>query len=263
MKAIRLHDKEEIRAFFSTNVPLHIYSIGDLDDFFWPDTSWYAWKEKDDLNAVVLLYTATSLPVLLALTEESTLTKILLESITDLLPARFYAHLSTGLEDVFEEGHKVVSHGRHYKMALRDKTRWDTVDTAQAIPLTPTDLKDLQRLYAQSYSGNWFEPRMLETNQYFGIRGPRGLISVAGVHVYSPTYRVAALGNITTHPDFRGKGLGTAVTAKLCKSLIESVDHIGLNVKVDNEEAIRCYRKLGFEVIANYEEQMVELCQNP
>lgn len=97
---------------------------------------------------------------------------------------------------------------------------------------------------------------MLKTNQYFGIHGPRGLVSVAGIHVYSPTYRVAALGNITTHPDFRRQGLGKAVTAKLCLSLLETVKHVGLNVQVDNEEAIRCYRRLGFEVIGSYGEWM-------
>jgi len=71
-------------------------------------------------------------------------------------------------------------------------------------------------------------------------------------------YRVAALGNITTHPDHRGKGLGRSVTAKLCTSLCEDVDHIGLNVKMDNRLAVSLYRSLGFEVIASYGEYMVE-----
>ena len=55
---------------------------------------------------------------------------------------------------------------------------------------------------------------MLETGKYFGIRREGILVSVAGIHVYSPEYDVAALGNITTHPDFRGQGLGRKVTAR-------------------------------------------------
>ena len=74
----------------------------------------------------------------------------------------------------------------------------------------------------------------------------------------SPRYRVAALGNIATHPKYRGKGYGTAVTAKLCGSLLREVDHIGLNVKADNKSAIRCYEKLGFEVVCSYGEYEVE-----
>jgi len=252
--AVCLHDKEEIRAFFSQNIPLHLYEIGDLDEFFWPYTTWHALKDTDGLKAVVLLYTETSLPVLLALAEEPAYTRELLQSIIPLLPGRYYAHLSPGLEDVFQGSRKLVSHGRHYKMALTRTELLDAVDVSRVIPLSLTDMEDLARLYEQSYPGNWFVPRMLETNQYFGIHGPRGLVSVAGIHVYSPTYKVAVLGNITTHPDSRGQGLGKAVTAKLCLSLLETVEHVGLNVKVDNEESIRCYRKLGFEVIGTYEE---------
>ena len=38
----------------------------------------------------------------------------------------------------------------------------------------------------------------------------------------------------------------------------ETVDHIGLNVKADNAPALACYRRLGFEVAAEYGEFMVE-----
>ncbi len=43
------------------------------------------------------------------------------------------------------------------------------------------------------------------------------------------------------------------------KSLLSEIDHIGLNVKADNASAIRCYEKLGFEVIGSYGEFEVEL----
>lgn len=257
LATVRLHDKEEIRTFFSKNIPLHLYEIGDLDEFFWPYTAWHALKDADGLKAVVLLYTETSMPVLLALTEKPAFTRELLRSMIPSLPGRYYAHLSPGLEDVFQGSRTLVSQGRHYKMALTHPALLDAVDVSQVVPLSPIDLEDLEKLYKQSYPGNWFVPRMLETNQYYGIHGPRGLVSAAGIHVYSPTYRVAALGNITTHPDFRRQGLGKAVTAKLCLSLLETVEHIGLNVQMDNEEAIRCYRSLGFEVIGSYGEWML------
>ena len=87
------------------------------------------------------------------------------------------------------------------------------------------------QLYKESYPENWFDQRMLETNQYFGVWKDDKLVSIAGIHVYSEVYRVAALGNITTHPFYRNNGYGTLVTARLCQSLSEKVDHIGLNVK--------------------------------
>ncbi|MHC4559779.1 MAG: GNAT family N-acetyltransferase, partial [Planctomycetota bacterium] len=112
--------------------------------------------------------------------------------------------------------------------------------------------------FKKAYPGNFFEPRMLETNQYYGIRESDELISIAGVHVYSQRYKVAALGNITTHPNYRGRGYGTTVTAKVCKSLLREIDHIGLNVKADNTSAVRCYEKLGFEVVDSYGEFEIE-----
>jgi ribosomal protein S18 acetylase RimI-like enzyme len=88
----------------------------------------------------------------------------------------------------------------------------------------------------------------------FGIRLAGELVSIAGVHVYSPAYRVAALGNITTHPDHRNQGFGRAVTAQICVSLKEKVDFIGLNVRCDNLPALGLYRSLGFDIYANYGE---------
>jgi predicted GNAT family acetyltransferase len=98
---------------------------------------------------------------------------------------------------------------------------------------------------------------MLETRRYFGINNGEELISIASIHVYSEQYRVSALGNITTLPAQRGKGYGTTVTARLCQELLKTIDHIGLNVKADNKTAIRCYQRLGFEIIASYEEFMI------
>ena len=75
-------------------------------------------------------------------------------------------------------------------------------------------------------------------------------------HVFSPKYRVAAVGNVTTRPLSRGRGFATAATAAVCKNLFADVDIIGLNVRQDNATAIACYRKLGFDVVGEFEEYL-------
>lgn len=260
MKTVCLHAKDEIEAFLRRHPFLHLYALGDLDDFFWHHTTWYALKEHQQIKQLVLFYTGTSLPVLLGITEESTkLMEELLQSIIHLLPKRFYAHLSGNLAGVLASDYQIQSHGLHYKMALTDSSRLDSVDTSGVMQLSASNVSELEQLYRESYPGNWFEPRMLETGYYYGIRRGATLLSVAGVHVYSQQYGVAALGNITTHPLCRGKGLGRIVCAKLCQVLLQTVDYIGLNVKADNKSAIACYTKLGFERIAAYEEYSLEL----
>ncbi|MBD2772302.1 GNAT family N-acetyltransferase [Iningainema tapete] len=254
MKTVFLHAKDDIEAFLRRNTYLHLYYLGDLDDFFWQYTTWYALEENQKIKQLVLLYCATSLPVLLGFSEEPTDLMKLLQSIIHLLPKQFYAHLSGDVATVFANDYQIQSHGLHYKMALTDTSPLQTIDTSNVVPLSVSDVNDLNELYRVSYPGNWFEPRMLNTGYYYGIRDGATIISVAGVHVYSAHYKVAALGNITTHPLFRGKGLAKLVCAKLCQALLQTVDHIGLNVKADNTTAISCYRKLGFEIVAAYEE---------
>jgi ribosomal protein S18 acetylase RimI-like enzyme len=257
MGVICLRDKSRIEAFLRKNVYLHIYSIGDLDDFFWPDTTWYGWEERGDIQSVVLLYTASDAPTLLALSEQQDVMWELVQSIFPVLPERFYAHLSPAVAETVERQCKIKSYGKHYKMGLKNKTLLHDIDCSQVIRLIENDLDDMLGLYEKSYPGNWFNARMLKTEQYFGIRLKNRLVSIAGVHVYSEKYKVAALGNIVTHPDYRSRGFGKAVTAKLCQSLFEHVDNIGLNVKADNTAAIALYKKLGFEIVSTYYEYMV------
>jgi len=253
---VSLHDKNEIEAFLRHNPWLHLYALGDLDEFFWPYTTWYALKDSHQIKQLALLYTGTSLPVLLGLSEDPGL-QALLHSILHLLPKRFYAHLSKGVVAVLAEDYQIQSHGIHYKMALTNHSQWGRVDTSAVQQLGISDANDLQELYRMSYPGNWFEPRMLKTGYYYGVRQGGTLVSVAGVHLYSQRYKVAALGNITTHPQFRGQGLAAAVCTKLCQALLPTVDHVGLNVKADNTEAIGCYTKLGFAPVATYEEYLL------
>jgi GNAT superfamily N-acetyltransferase len=257
-KAICLHERKEIESFLRRNVFLYIYAIGDLDDFFWPYTAWYAVKEGGEITAIALLYSARDFPVLVALTEGKSMGQ-LIRSIIDFLPGKFHVHLSPDAEAALEQKYEMKSRGKHYKMALSDKSLLNDIDCSQVVRLKSEDLDEVLQLYKEAYPGNWFDSRMLQTEQYFGIRKGNRLVSVAGVHVYSQQYRVAALGNIVTHPDYRSNGFGRAVTARLCRSLSETVDHIGLNVKSDNEIALSMYKKLGFEVVDCYWECNAEL----
>ena len=76
---------------------------------------------------------------------------------------------------------------------------------------------------------------MLATGRYLGIRHDGRLVCVAGVHVHSPTWGVAALGNVATLPELRGQGLARGACAALCLLLLEDgIETIALNVRADN-----------------------------
>lgn len=252
-----ISDKTRIESFLRQNPALHLYELGDLDDFFFPYTSWYGHEKDGEVISLALLYTGTELPVLLALGDPGSASMSeLLNGLKGKLPKRFYCHLTRGYEKPLEDRFSLEPHGNHHKMTLTDKTMLDAVDVSGAVQLDARDKEEILEFYASAYPNNWFDARMLETGQYFGLRRNGKLASIAGIHVYSPKYKVAALGNIATSQDFRGQGLGTRVTAALCRNLLKTVDVIGLNVKTDNADAVRCYQKLGFEITGEYNEFM-------
>ncbi len=262
-RRVQLHDRAQVEAFLRRDVWLNLYQLGDLDDAFWPHTTWYARVEGGAVSALALMYAGLTLPCLLALGADTAPLGELLRDAAPLLPPRFYGHFTPGVEIALGETHQLESRGRHLKMALRDTKRIADAADPEAIALGPGDRDEVLALYQASYPGHWFEPQLLDMGCYFGRRVDGRLVCVAGVHVYSPRQRVAALGNITTHPDHRGRGHARAVTARLCRRLVDSTDHIGLNVKADNAPAIRCYESLGFEVAAEYDERMATLRAAP
>ena len=110
MRAERLTVRTEIEAFLRRDAFLHLYELGDLDDFFWPHTTWFglrahgADRSRAELAAVALLYGATDLPVLLALTAPPLAALAdLLAALLPRLPPRFYAHLSGDLARVAQQ----------------------------------------------------------------------------------------------------------------------------------------------------------------
>ena len=247
-RLVSLHDKAEIEAFACQNPFLHLYELGDLDDFYWPHTVWYGWQVEGHIQQLALLYTALSTPVLLAYGDPPHEgMRDFLYALMPLLPRRLFAHLHPDAVAVIAEQYQVESGGLHWKMGLADSALVQTMDTDGVVQLAKSDVHALKTLYDEAYPDNVFDPQMLDAGHYYGIRAGSAIVSVAGLHAFSPTYKVAAIGNVTTHPDFRRRGLSTKVCAALCRMLLREITHIGLNVRADNEAAVSIYQRLGFE----------------
>ena len=251
MKIQRIKDRSRLAEYFSQNKSLHLYSLGDLDEFTWPQCKYFATETRGELRNVCLLYRGEGLPVLLALGE---IDPAFITRLCEFLPSMFYAHLSPGLEEIFRSGYEIEDFGEHLKMYLSNFDHLSGLATGDTFQLTIDNLPEAMELYQESYADNAFDPRMLKTGKYFGSRQDDKLVSIAGVHVHSLRYRVAVLGNITTHPDFRGLGYGRATSIRLLQELTQEVDFIGLNVKTDNIPAVALYHGLGFRISDKYGE---------
>ncbi len=246
------NDKAAIESFLSQDPLLHIYELGDLDPFFWPQTTWYA-AGADSIKSLALVYDGTHTPTLLAFERAPSGLTDLLPAASNELPDTMHAHVSPHLVPCLETCFEVHDHGCFLKMALPAPTQLP--GSAHACEFfTVEDREELESFYAQAYPENWFDSRMLETGFYAGVREDGQVACVAGVHVYSEEYDIAALGNIATAPSARRRGLARASTAVLCEALRQKVTRIGLNVSANNESAVGCYQGLGFEPIAEYQE---------
>jgi len=260
-------DKKKLQRHFEKDPVLFGYHLGDLDDFYFEHCQWAAaYGQSPRIEDVILIYTGLDTPAVLAfgLTERF---GDLLDGMLDLLPVRFYCHFQETSHDIFLRRYREKPLGRHLKMKLGSFTPVSDIDNACIVRLDGSHEPHLRALYDTAYPDNYFDSRMLATGKYFGclvddrLHADDRLQAVAGVHVCSDEYNIAVLGNITTHPDHRGRGLATALTSHLTAELVEEGKLVCLNVKVDNLPAIRCYEKLGFETIHEYEEALFEVKQ--
>jgi peptidoglycan/LPS O-acetylase OafA/YrhL len=222
------------------------HELGDLDDFFWPYTTWY--RRPDEM---VLVYHDIKTPTLTALSAPECA-----DALTwlrhDELPPRSHAHITVGAETAPAEEFPAVAHGLQLKQTLIDPGPV-SAPTSSPAP-TRADLPHLLASYAIAYPANWLAPGMIDIGRYLGVRRDGILVAVAGVHVWSTVDRVAALGNGTTHPAVGGQGLGRVGVAAPSRQLLQTVDHIALNVKADNQAAISLYTALDFAAVGHYQE---------
>lgn len=250
-------DKEEIYRFLSENPELQLYMIGDLDDFFWPDTLWYAMYEEDEIQSIALLYKGMN-PWTLLLFYENDLyyPTELIKSIKQFLPEKFNVHLSPGLINAFGKENIIIHYGQNYRMILAGDPA--SIQDENIRRLEMKDIGSINDFYKTAYPENWFDSRMVESGKYFGYYYERLLVGVAGIHVYSPEYKIAALGNIAVLPKFRGQKIAFRLTSVLCRDLKKTVNIIGLNVKSENIAAIKCYENIGFEIRSLYDECLIK-----
>jgi ribosomal protein S18 acetylase RimI-like enzyme len=258
MDLISLTDKVSIENRLRRDTALHLYEIGDLDNFFWPYTTWYT-LDYNPATPVVLIYSGSTKPVLIALESyPSDPMKKIIELTLPLLPPVLYAHLTDELVDIFRATYEISSGKPHNKMLLTEPAALAKIETLGVEILSSRNLPELKEFYIRSNPLHWFDSRMIDTGCYFGSRSGARLVSVAGVHVYSSRYRIGVLGNVATDPYFRGAGLATRVSAGLCRHLLKTVDDIGLNVESTNQPALSCYHRLGFTTVGHFEEYFLQ-----
>ncbi len=128
--------------------------------------------------------------------------------------------------------------------------------------LLPIEIGELNRLYQLGFA-SWLPSSSIAEGVYYGIRVGGRLVAAAGTHVISPQARLAVVGNVLTHIDYRGRGYATAVTGAVTADLLRTCDQVALNVRSDNPPALQAYRRLGYAEHVRFEERLVHRLGSP
>jgi GNAT superfamily N-acetyltransferase len=234
-------DRAVIREILLRDRRWAVYALGDLEPAYFEHCDWYV-----SGRALALVYRGSTPPVLLLCGEGPTLADV----VSDIPETTYYLHVQEPALPVLARRFELVTK-RLSRMVL-DSSRFQHRSAAAAVRLAPADLEALERLYADGLqrgeSPDFFFPSMVERGVFFGVREGEELVAAAGTHLVAPTEDVAAVGNVYTRADRRGRGLATVTTAAVVRDLLDrGIGTIALQVLEDNGPAIRVYERLGFD----------------
>ena len=247
-----LSDKEEILAFLQQDRIYAAYAIGDLEPSLFAHCQWFGAKDDGEIQALALFFTGLQPPALFTMGDANGLAAILDSA---LQPKRAYFTCRAEHLPVVEAFYALDEVEEMFRMAIALADF--RLVPGPTIKLDLSHLDALRLLYRLG-GGDAFAPYQLWDGIYYGVEADGQLVTAAGTHLISPTFGVAGVGNIFTHPNHRRQGYGTACTSHVVEELLAQNLDIVLNVNRENTEAMGIYEKLGFrrhcpyiEVIGN------------
>jgi ribosomal protein S18 acetylase RimI-like enzyme len=250
-------DKALLRSFLERDRLYAAYAICDLEEREFSRTRWGVALDGDAPVAVVLEYNGPTPQPLFAMGREDGIAVILRDLIR---PRVAYVAAPATLIPAIETAYRVDPGPAMVRM-------W--VDRAHFRPYPATvqrllgaEIGDLNRLYQLGFA-SWLPSAAISDGVYYGLRVNGHLVSAAGTHVVSGAARLAVVGNVLTHADYRGRGFATAVTGAVTADLLRTCDQVVLNVRADNPPALNAYRRLGYQEHVRFEERLVHRLGSP
>lgn len=136
--------------------------------------------------------------------------------------------------------------------------------THQLTRLTPADVPAIEALIALGgpFAPDGFAPIRWQMVSFlvWGDTGAGGLAAVGGTHILNYAEGVAAIGNVYTQAESRGRGYARAITTEIVSQLrAAGLPLIVLNVNSENQIARRLYDSLGFVEHCSFVEGIVAI----
>jgi ribosomal protein S18 acetylase RimI-like enzyme len=252
-RVCRLTDRAAIRDYLNQDRCLMAYALGDLDNAFWPSSRFYGAYQGEDLTALLLLYDGLEPTVLTAFGDVDGV-RAIFEG--QALPGEIYYLFVPEMGALLAEYYQLTHNQREWRMVL-EPGAFSPPALTGVTHLGPSDARALADLFRHAAEPGEeivaFSPWQIEHGVFFGVWDAGALVAAAGTHVWSPAEGVAAIGNVFTRPEYRGRGYATDCTAAVAtEALTAGLDTVVLNVRHGNSPAIHVYEKLGFRTYATF-----------
>jgi RimJ/RimL family protein N-acetyltransferase len=250
-------DRDLLRDFLEGDRLFAAYALCDLEDREFARTRWGAAFEGDEMVALVLEYSGMTPQPMFVMGRDDGIEAIL----SDVIRPRA-AYVATLIESLpaVQTQYRVDPGPPMVRMWV-DRTHFRPYP-ADVRRLLPIEIGELNRLYQLGFA-SWLPSSAIAEGVYYGIRVGGKLVAAAGTHVISPNARMAVVGNVLTHIDYRGRGYATAVTGAVTADLLRSCDQVALNVRSDNPPALQAYRRLGYAEHVRFEERLIHRLGSP
>jgi ribosomal protein S18 acetylase RimI-like enzyme len=250
-------DRALLRAYLEQDRLYSAYAICDLEEREFARTRWGVAWDGDEPVALVLEYNGPTPQPLFITGRPDGIQAILRDLIRP--RAAYVAARPAAITAV--QAHYRVDPGVSMVRMWVDRARFRPYP-ASVQRLLPVESGELNRLYQLGFA-SWLPSTAIADGVYYGMRVNGQLIAAAGTHVVSPAARLAVVGNVLTHVDYRGRGFATAVTGAVTAELLRTCDQVVLNVRSDNPPALNAYRRLGYAEHARFEERLVHRLGSP
>lgn len=235
----KLTDPAVLEPILNRDWPWAGFALGDLEPEWMPHCEW-----RHAANTIVLLFDGFSPRMMCHYGDASGFAQIL----ASIEEPRVWANVRPAFEDIFRQFYRPERSVRMRRMYLEQPV----AAIGEAVPLFPSDRAEIESLLAE---GEWvlFLPACLASGHYYGVREDGRLIAVAGTHVASHRYNIAALGSVFTHPGHRGKGLAGICSSHALASIRRAgISRVVLNVEDQKSAARHVYERLGFQTACTY-----------
>lgn len=236
-----LVDRSEIRSLLVPRVEYTAYAIGQLEPGLFERTRWF--HARGETGSGLVLHSRGGLGDATFVMGEP----LAIAAILAIQPGTPQTYITSQPHHVDALGsvYRLSNQQPMIRMGVTGAT-FRPAERVQTVRLTGLEIRRINQLYSSDGTPSYYAPEHIDAGVYRGVVAGGSLVAIAGTHVVSYQERVAVVGNVFTHPDYRGHGYATAATSAVTAALLESCDTVVLTVDPRNTPAVAAYDRLGY-----------------